>query len=63
MKIAIIGTGNVGGALATKWAGAGHEINLGARDLENFKGKELLQTRILPFSPLQRRFEDLKYCC
>lgn len=42
MKIAIIGTGNVGGALATKWAATGHEILLGVRDLSNFKGKELL---------------------
>jgi predicted dinucleotide-binding enzyme len=42
MKIAIIGTGNVGGALATKWAKAGHIINLGVRDINNFKGKELL---------------------
>lgn len=43
MKIAIIGTGNVGGALATKWAHAGHEIFLGVRDVSNFKGTELLQ--------------------
>lgn len=42
MKIAIIGTGNVGGALATKWANKGHEITLGVRDIHNFKGKELL---------------------
>ena len=42
MKIAIIGTGNVGGALALKWAKAGHAILLGVRDIENFKGKELL---------------------
>lgn len=42
MKIAIIGTGNVGGSLATKWAKSGHEINLGVQDLSNFKGKELL---------------------
>lgn len=42
MKIAIIGTGNVGGALATKWAHKGHEIFLGVRNLEEFKGKELL---------------------
>jgi predicted dinucleotide-binding enzyme len=42
MKIAIIGTGNVGGALATKWAEKGHEVNLGVRDVNNFKGKELL---------------------
>jgi len=42
MKIAIIGTGNVGGALATKWSKAGHEIFLGVKDNTNFKGKELL---------------------
>lgn len=42
MKIAIIGTGNVGGALAAKWAKAGHEIFLGVQDKSNFKGKELL---------------------
>lgn len=42
MKIAIIGTGNVGSALATHWAQKGHEINLGVRDLQQFKGMELL---------------------
>lgn len=42
MKIAIIGTGNVGGALAAQWAKAGHEINLGVRDPGHFKGQELL---------------------
>ncbi|MEM8899279.1 MAG: NAD(P)-binding domain-containing protein, partial [Bacteroidota bacterium] len=42
MKIAIIGTGNVGGALATQWAKAGHQILLGVRDKVQFKGKELL---------------------
>ncbi|MEZ4984700.1 MAG: NAD(P)-binding domain-containing protein [Saprospiraceae bacterium] len=43
MKIAIIGTGNVGGALATRWAKAGHQILLGVRDTQHFKGAELLQ--------------------
>jgi len=42
MKITIIGTGNVGAALAKGWAKAGHEILLGVRDSANFKGKELL---------------------
>lgn len=42
MNIAIIGTGNVGGSLASKWAQKGHHINLGVRDTNNFKGKELL---------------------
>jgi predicted dinucleotide-binding enzyme len=42
MKIAVIGTGNVGGALATKWALAGHEIYLGVRNVSEFKGSALL---------------------
>jgi predicted dinucleotide-binding enzyme len=42
MNIAIIGTGNVGGALATNWAKKGHTINLGVQDVTNFKGKDLL---------------------
>ena len=43
MNVAIIGTGNVGGALASKWAHCGHKIYLGVRDSSNFKGKELLK--------------------
>ncbi|MCB0522631.1 MAG: NAD(P)-binding domain-containing protein [Lewinellaceae bacterium] len=42
MNIAIIGTGNVGGALASAWATAGHRIYLGVRDTNNFKGADLL---------------------
>ncbi|MBP6827695.1 MAG: NAD(P)-binding domain-containing protein [Saprospiraceae bacterium] len=42
MHIAIIGTGNVGGALAERWAKAGHTIHLGVRDIDHFKGQELL---------------------
>jgi 8-hydroxy-5-deazaflavin:NADPH oxidoreductase len=42
MNIAIIGTGNVGGALATNWSKRGHTINLGVNDTNNFKGKDLL---------------------
>lgn len=58
MKIAIIGTGNVGGALAAKWAEKGHEINLGVRDLDQFKGKELLKnpnTRVYPIDEAVKR--------
>lgn len=43
MKIAIIGTGNVGGALTTAWSKAGHTIFLGVRDTQNFKGQHLLE--------------------
>ncbi len=42
MNIAIIGTGNVGGALATQWAKAGHHIFLGVQDTQSFKGAALL---------------------
>lgn len=42
MNIAIIGTGNVGGALAKRFADAGHHIRLGVRNAQAFKGIELL---------------------
>jgi len=45
MKISVIGTGNVGGALALQWANAGHEIFLGVRDRQNFKGSHLLENK------------------
>ncbi|MEM6671830.1 MAG: NADPH-dependent F420 reductase [Planctomycetota bacterium] len=42
MKIAIIGHGNVGGALALRWAEAGHDITVGARSLPNEKAAALV---------------------
>ncbi len=60
MKIAIIGTGNVGGALATKWANKGHDINLGVRDVQKFKGIELLKnpnTQVFEVQEAVRRSE------
>jgi predicted dinucleotide-binding enzyme len=45
MNIAIIGTGNVGGALATNWALKGHHIHLGVNNTEQFKGIELLKNK------------------
>jgi len=41
MKIAIIGSGNVGGALAQGWAQAGHQITFGVRNKDEFKGSRL----------------------
>jgi 8-hydroxy-5-deazaflavin:NADPH oxidoreductase len=41
MKIAIIGTGNVGSVLAKGFARAGHEVMLGVRNKEEFKGSTL----------------------
>jgi len=43
MNIAIIGTGNVGGALATNWSKKGHNIHLGVQDARHFKGMDLLK--------------------
>jgi predicted dinucleotide-binding enzyme len=43
MRIAIIGTGNVGGALATNWSKKGHNIHLGVNDIHQFKGADLLK--------------------
>jgi 8-hydroxy-5-deazaflavin:NADPH oxidoreductase len=37
MRIAIIGMGNVGGALGGRWAAAGHEVVFGARDPKDAK--------------------------
>ena len=33
MKLAVVGSGNVGGALAKGLAKAGHQVLLGARDI------------------------------
>ena len=53
MKIAIIGTGNVGGALATKWALAGHTILLGVKDTTSFKGEGLLNNPNTTVHPIK----------
>jgi len=42
LKIAIIGAGNVGGALALGWARAGHEIIIGAKNPSSDKVKKVL---------------------
>lgn len=43
MKIAIIGTGNVGGTLARKWGKRGHSIYLGVRDTKAQHVQKLIQ--------------------
>ncbi len=45
MKIAIIGTGNVGSALAKGFVAAGHKVLLGVRNKEEFKGSALLNVK------------------
>ncbi len=42
MKIAVIGTGNVGGTLGTRWAQKGHQVVFGSRDPEGEKTQHLV---------------------
>ena len=44
MKIAVIGTGNVGGALGSRWAERGHQVMFGTRNPNSDKVKNLLET-------------------
>src|SRR5258708_37245342 len=42
MKIGIIGSGNVGGSLGSRWAQGGHEVVFGSRDPNGAEMKELI---------------------
>lgn len=42
MKIGIVGSGNVGGALGTRWAKGGHQVTFGSRDPGAADMKQLL---------------------
>jgi 8-hydroxy-5-deazaflavin:NADPH oxidoreductase len=42
MKIGIIGSGNVGGTLGTRWAKGGHEVVFGSREPQSAKMRELV---------------------
>lgn len=44
MKIAIIGAGNVGGALGRKWLKAGHDVVFGQRDVNSAKTQAFLRS-------------------
>lgn len=41
MKIAIVGAGNVGGALGKGWSGRGHQVSFGVRDPQADKSRAL----------------------
>jgi NADPH-dependent F420 reductase len=43
MKIAIIGSGHVGGTLGTRWASGGHDVVFGVREPSSSKVKSLLK--------------------
>ncbi|HXX04210.1 MAG TPA: NAD(P)-binding domain-containing protein, partial [Xanthobacteraceae bacterium] len=42
MKIAVIGTGSVGGTLGRRWAELGHSVCFGVRDLADADAKALV---------------------
>jgi 8-hydroxy-5-deazaflavin:NADPH oxidoreductase len=42
LKIAILGTGGVGSALGTRWAGAGHTVTYGSRSPQSEKVRQLV---------------------
>ena len=44
MRIAVLGTGNIGGTLGAKWAAAGHRVVFGARDPGSPKTRAALGT-------------------
>jgi 8-hydroxy-5-deazaflavin:NADPH oxidoreductase len=43
MNLAVIGSGNIGGTLARKWAAAGHRVTLGVRDPQKAEVQRLVQ--------------------
>jgi predicted dinucleotide-binding enzyme len=43
MKIAIIGSGNVGGTLGSRWAQLGHEVQFGVRHIADAKYRDLIE--------------------
>ena len=53
MKIAVIGTGNVGSALALKWVASGHQVMLGVRDTGHFKNMEKLDRQDIAVFPIR----------
>lgn len=43
MKIAVLGSGNIGGTIGRKWAARGHEVVFGVRDKESPQVRALLE--------------------
>jgi hypothetical protein len=59
MNIAVIGSGNVGSALALAWTRAGHVVVIGARDTSKVKGASLAGQgiRVVPIAEAVRSSE------
>lgn len=64
MKIGIIGSGNVGGALGGRWAKLGHEVTFGTRDPQGMEKQQLAakasgKTRAASFADTARENDVL----
>ena len=44
MKVAIVGTGHIGGTLGKKWSRAGHEVHFGVRNPQNPEVRDLVKS-------------------
>ena len=63
MKIAVIGSGNVGGTLGKGWAKKGHDVTFGVRNTSDPKLKERLAKTIdyvKSYKPAQFEGADLR---
>lgn len=58
MKIAIIGTGNIGGTLGSKWSKKGHTVIAGVRDANNFKGEKVLEEDQILITSIQEAVQE-----
>ena len=55
MRIAVIGKGNIGGSLGSKWIATGHDVVYGARDASGEgPGGARLGTAVLPRGKTRR---------
>ncbi|HLC03666.1 MAG TPA: NAD(P)-binding domain-containing protein [Anaerolineales bacterium] len=52
MKIAVVGSGKVGGALSEKWAGAGHEVTFGVREPMRKQAERTPENPDIPFETI-----------
>ena len=64
MKIGIVGTGNIGGALATHWAKAGHELVISSRHPEELQDlAKSLGPKVRVGTPARRQSSATSSCC
>lgn len=52
MKIALIGSGKIGGTLAEKWSGSGHEVVFGVREPERKRAERAPENPDIPFETI-----------